>query len=147
MVHRTFNYFEHVNTCHHEIEAPWQWISMDNKILPLLSKVTTDVVECIDELYKGQVDVYILFLTFFLKLSSCKVQVYWYSAFPDTDAHCLSRRSPAWSRCTFSGDWTEFLQLSIQAVDKTERYTSLMASQTWAFPFRLYRWIMDASLN
>ena len=44
--------------------------------------VTTDYAQWVGEVDKGDIEVFILFLTFLLELFSCKGQVYYSSVFP-----------------------------------------------------------------
>ena len=49
-----------------------------------VSSLTTDCVKCFGKADKGHVEVHILFLAFFLKLSCCEVHVYCSSVFPES---------------------------------------------------------------
>ena len=129
---------------HAIVELPYLllWTWLDSQTLPQFCKpITTDCVESFDEIDKGHVEVHILFLAFVFELPCCKDYVYCSSVIPIP--HWLSDRRPVWSRCSFKRFSMSFVRI-FSAIDNV---MPLWLSQTWAFPFNLYRWIMGASLE
>ena len=96
--------------------------------------VTTDYVQLVGEVDKGDIEVFILFLTFLLGLSRCKGQVLCLSA---TNTGFLLEVKP--DQEVHSSNRIELLPVSFRQLIREE-------SSGW-FPLNLYRLIMDASLN
>ena len=80
----------------------------------------------------------ILFWAFLLELP------YWKIPLSLLNPHWLSVRSPTKSRCSFRRFSWMFASI-FPVIDNKEM--PLWLSQTWAFPFRFYMWIMGAALN
>ena len=91
---------------------------------------------------KGHVEVYILFLAFFLKLSCCQDHVYCSLSF--LNPYGLYGRSPDCLRCSYNR-FSRTLARIFPVTDNKEMPRWL--SQTWGFPFLLNRWIIVAPLN
>ena len=109
-----------------------------------ISKTHNDYVECFGEVDKGHVDVHILFLTFLLELSRCKDHVYCSSVFP-VSTPTFWYKSSLIKIHIQAILYIGFFACTVPAIDK--RKMARWLSKTLGYPFRLYRWIMDASLN
>ena len=118
---------------HHCYESGWT----ANRGHDFPESITTNCVKS-----KRLVYIYILFLAFLLKLCCCEDHVYCLSVFSE-------------STLTF-WDKSLLIKMNIQAMQQNffsiftamnRRDMPQWLSQTCGFPFRLYGWIMRASLN